>query len=66
MESFVLYWLVKEPFNFFFQMQLAAPEFGKHLAIRRALEESLIDLFFEPFKISKIGWLCHNSLQLHA
>jgi len=55
-----------EPFNFFFQMQLAAPEFDKHLVIRRAMEEGLIDLFFEPFKIGDMNCLFHNSLLVHA
>jgi hypothetical protein len=56
-----------EPFNLFFQMRLATPEFGKHLAVVIwAMEQCLVDLIFEPFKISNEGWLCHNSLQLHV
>ena len=42
-----------EPFDFFFQTRLAAPEFDEHLAVFiRAMEQCLIDLIFEPFKIS--------------
>ena len=34
-----------EPFNLFFQMRLAAPEFDKHLAVViRAMEQCLVDL----------------------
>ena len=45
-----------EPFNFFFQMQLAAPKFDEHLAIViRAMEQCLVDLIFEPLKISNMG-----------
>jgi hypothetical protein len=44
------------PLNFFFQMQLAEPEFGPHLAVvNRAMEQSLFDFIFEPFKISNEG-----------
>ena len=46
--------------DFFFQMQLAAPEFSEHLAVvKRAMEESLFDFIFEPFKISNEGWVRH-------
>jgi hypothetical protein len=45
-----------EPFNFFFQMQLAAPKFDEHPAIViRAMEQCLVDLIFEPLKISNMG-----------
>ena len=49
-----------EPFNLFFQMRLAAPEFDKHLAVViRAMEQCLVDLIFEPFKVSNEGWVRH-------
>ena len=42
-----------EPFDFFFQKRLAAPKFDEHLAVFiRAMKQCLIDLIFEPFKIS--------------
>jgi hypothetical protein len=45
-----------EPFNFFFEMQLAAPQFNEHLAVViRAMEQCLVDLIFEPLKISNMG-----------
>jgi hypothetical protein len=46
---------MSKKFYFISQVQLAALEFDKHLAIRRAMEESLIDLLFEPLKISDMG-----------
>ena len=49
-----------EPFNLFFQMRLAAPEFDKHLAVViRAMEQCLVGLIFEPFKVSNEGWVRH-------
>jgi hypothetical protein len=49
-----------EPFNFFFQMRLAALEFDEHLAVViRAMEQCIVDLIFEPFKISNEGWFRH-------
>jgi hypothetical protein len=49
-----------ESFNFFFQMRLAAPEVDKHLAVVIwAKEQCLVDLIFEPFKISNEGWFRH-------
>ena len=61
-QGFVPNDFMTEPFYFFFQMQLAAPESDKYLVIRRAMEEGLIDLFFEPFKIGDMNRLFHNSL----
>ncbi len=66
MQSHVLNDFMTEPLNFFFQMQLTAPELGKHLVIGQAMEKSLFDLFFETFKIGNTGWLCHRSLQFRA
>ena len=52
--------VMAEPFNFFFQMRLAAPEFDEHLAVViRAMEQCLIDLGFEPLKIGNEGWARH-------
>ncbi|MFZ0260092.1 MAG: hypothetical protein WAL36_08965 [Pseudolabrys sp.] len=49
-----------EPFNLFFQLRLAAPEFDKHLAVViRAMEQCLVDLIFEPFKVNNEGWVRH-------
>jgi hypothetical protein len=49
-----------EPFNFFFQMRLPTPQFDKHLAVViRTMEQGLVDLIFEPFKISDKGWVRH-------
>jgi hypothetical protein len=56
-------YFMTEPFNFFFQMRLATPQFNEHLAVViRATEQCLVDLIFEPLNISNMGWLCHNSL----
>jgi len=39
-------YFMAKPFNFSFQMRLAAPEFDKHLAIViRAMEQCLTDLW---------------------
>jgi hypothetical protein len=49
-----------EPFNLFFQMRLAAPEFDEHLTVViRAMEQCLVDLIFEPLKISNEGGVRH-------
>ncbi|MFZ0403979.1 MAG: hypothetical protein WAL03_23155, partial [Pseudolabrys sp.] len=45
-----------EPFDFFFQTRLAAPEFDEHLAILiRTMKQCPVDLIFEPFKVSNEG-----------
>ena len=52
--------VMAEPFNFIFQMGLAAPEFDEHLAVViRAMEQCLVDLGFEALKISNEGWVRH-------
>ena len=54
-------YFMTEPFNFFFQMRLATPQFNEHLAVVvRAMEQCLVDLIFEPLKISNMCRLCHN------
>jgi hypothetical protein len=44
-------------------MQLAGPEFNEHLAVViRAMEQRVVNLSLESFKISNEGWVRHVGL----